>query len=370
MTNQRTPLGQVRSNVGITEDAPRPSCDSLRAVRVHDAKPQVDDRCTVAPNNTPSEGPSLARFTDPEYPIAINSDSINEYGMTPDVLNPPSYSEVTYDFTVMMSALQAERVVPDGPSPDETERFRNFLIHCLAKDYKLDPIPPLNPDDTTHYLRMGEYFLDAMTPPDWYLHAGEEHYRLFTFMDAFFYKPTRALDLPVDRVLVMLMRFRRTSGYRKFEKGHWYGLGGYLEGLALKLFVDRSIMINAIVPPTNSNLRRKLLDALDSEQAIYFTSLASPESFTLTERGTKYRDIRSKSHQFRNFFKSFSLKECHKIFCEIATIVRFKSIVSKRENQQIRNDLIKQLEDMNKFEDDRDTAKGPVKAPKKRDTTY
>ena len=270
MSIRKTPFGPVQSNAGVTEDVPQPSSDSLRAVRVHDAKPQVDGQYTIAPNNTPPEGHSLARLTDLEYPNTIRSDSTNEYGMSPDVLNPPSYSEVTYDFTATMNALRAESVMPDAPSLDKIERLRNFLIYCLAKDYKLDPIPPLSPDDTTHYLRMGGYFLDAMMPPDWYLHAGEEHYKLFAFMDAFLYKPARALDLPVDRVLVMLMRFRRTFGYRKFEKGHWYGLGGYLDGLALKLFVDRSIMINAIVPPTNPNLRRKLLDALDPNKR--FTS--------------------------------------------------------------------------------------------------
>lgn len=164
-----------------------------------------------------------------------------------------------------------------GIDIEELERFRYFLFYTLVIDYKAK-IPykvRLSAQDQEHFLYLGNAWNLLQEECQTVIPMEKEKKTLADFFWKHFHRPCRTSRLPKDLVLNAIVRF---AEYRD-SCGRYKGcIGGILHNhglqkVAVKLFVDRTILIPAIAPgPKEAAL---LLQALAKMERCFFTSPVS-----------------------------------------------------------------------------------------------
>ena len=234
----------------------------------------------MALRNLDQAGDTQEHPADPPSFIASQQDTGE------DTEPPPPYSERQAGSAIqeLLQTLREETAEAQNRCGDPAKQLQNFLLHCLMTDYKVHPAPVLRERDAVFYGNIGQYILDTICLDDWSEGCGEPGRMLQNCLDVLICSPARVLNLPINPVAEMVLLFRRATSWTDYYRGAWPMLPSIQE-IALKLLIDRNLMINAIVPASNPNLRMQLFSALNQKQSYYFTSLDSVDSYTLTERG-------------------------------------------------------------------------------------
>ena len=266
---------------------------------------------------------------------------IGEITATPRTDPPPAYLE-TQDSTSRAILQILTDGVPEPPEaiPDEVERLRDFLFHCLAKDYKIENVPELSQADTTHFLRLGQSIFDIMSGKVWYpAYTGEAGEQMCYFLDRFIYGPAGVLNIPPKSVIAMISLFRRTIGYDRVYSGAWDGVP-CIHAMAKKLLIDRDVIITGIVPATSLGLRRTLLHAVEEMQETHFASLTDSNVFTLTEYGVEFEESRiGFKGKSWHIFRALPLPSCHVKISETVVVIKFLNSFRGKRKKYLRNYL-------------------------------
>lgn len=189
---------------------------------------------------------------------------------------------------VITAVLDGELKSDGAPTDYEVKRVRNFLAYCLAIDYNVDIGAKLSAADRTHFLRLSTQMCDLELAQRVAPTTAEERHILGPYFWTYIHSPAKALGLPSDLVVLYIHSFKRfTSGSAQY-KGSIRGIlhDGGLGKLAFKLYVDREVVIPAVVTATEEGKHRKaLLTHLNDFQAIYFASISGFKASTLMRDG-------------------------------------------------------------------------------------
>lgn len=148
---------------------------------------------------------------------------------------------------------RAQAVVDDemGNNADkddaETKRLRNFLLYCLAVDYRVPIKLPLDLSDREHYLEMAFLLEDLDSVRKAHLKA-HERATLAPYFWKYSQAPCIRLGIPVDCAIAMVCRFYKHQNILGRYKGCAHGVLAYFgtERLAAKISMDRSILVSRL----------------------------------------------------------------------------------------------------------------------------
>ena len=190
--------------------------------------------------------------------------------------------------------------------------MRNFLLYCLAIDYRFSCPLTMSAPDREHFLRMSRVLVGLTALCD-NVHLGADDRRNLApypwkYLDA----PCATLGIPVECAVMMVGRYAKYTNVVGLYKGCVHGIL-YTYGptrLATKLSVDRSILAPRLV--TLERMRLELTERINETARPYFKSIdgrssaifhAGPDSnlpfdeeagitYELTARGKFYVDNR------------------------------------------------------------------------------
>lgn len=266
---------------------------------------------------------------------------IGEITAVPRTDPPPPYLDTQDSISraIPQSLTDGTPELPEA-TPDEVERLRNFLFHCLAKDYRIKIIPELSRADTTHFLRLGQSILDIMSRKFWFPdYTGEAGEQMCYFLDRFVYGPARVLNIPSAPAIAMIGLFRRTIGYNRVYSSAWEGIP-CIHTMAEKLLMDRDVIITGIVPATSPDLRKKLLRAVKEMQEVHFASLTDSNSFTLTKEGVEFDKSRIGFRgEFWHIFRDLPQSSCQAKISETVGVIKFLNSFRGERKKILRNGL-------------------------------
>jgi hypothetical protein len=193
----------------------------------------------------------------------------------------------------------------------ETERLRNFLLYCLAVDYRAPVTLIISGSDREHYLELAAIVGSMRTIHQSFHLTAADRKSLAPYFWKYLHSPCTTLGIPVESAAQIAMRYSKFLTMTRQYKGcvhgvmHNYGV----VHLARKFLIDRSTLIPHLA--TSDSMRRKLMESLTEIAESYFTSIKGESSeivvgsdptngfqehvitkYTLTERGRRYRDNR------------------------------------------------------------------------------
>ncbi|KAM0723617.1 hypothetical protein Q7P37_000605 [Cladosporium fusiforme] len=231
--------------------------------------------------------------------------------------NPPAYEQnppldkSPQDIIdrVQTAVNASHRRIKDEPA--ETQRLRNFMLYCMAIDYRVPLDFELKPEDREHYLEMAEV-VNNMRQIHKKGNLGADSRRtLAPYLRKFLHAPCSDLGIPletavdaVDRHVVFLNIMGRYKGCIRGDL-HMCGLAD----LATRLYMDNRVLIPRLA--TSDEMQMKLTEGVTEIARCYFSSIAGFESaikagsdlstpfaedftvkYTLNERGKNYRKER------------------------------------------------------------------------------
>ncbi|SMR56444.1 unnamed protein product [Zymoseptoria tritici ST99CH_3D1] len=175
----------------------------------------------------------------------------------------------------------------------ETERIRNMLEFTLSVDYKRNAGASISAADREHFVHLAEAFrLFRRDPRD----DGkprkadpdtEERRIIVAFFIKYLHEPCKALLLPLDSVydcIIFLSRYTDRSGrYKGSVTGQFYDYG--VEGLASKLYMDRTILIPRVF--TDIVVRNLMIDGVKAIEERFFDRISGIESSTVVPPGIR-----------------------------------------------------------------------------------
>ena len=194
---------------------------------------------------------------------------------------------------------------------DEVKRLRNFLTYVMCIDYKVNTSATMCAEDWEHYVKMGG-MLAKLAPYGNHSKASDnERDTLRPYVLKYLHEPCKALAIPVFMAVMSIEAF---SHGQTTEYGYEGGLNTMkrsMKHLAVKVHMDRTIMIPRVVASTaeqaqlQTHLAKyievnfKILKGIESS----FTSddpSARFDPFTtvtyvLTEAGKKFNDERQRA---------------------------------------------------------------------------
>lgn len=159
----------------------------------------------------------------------------------------------------------------------ETKRLRNFLLYCLAVDYRA-PIPlAISESDREHFREMSALIWDLQNVDSLHL-TTEDRRALAPYFWKHLHAPCTSLGIPVEAAVQIVVRYSKFLTLTGQYKGCVHGLLHNYPAcrLARKLLLDRSVLIPHLVGPGAT--RSKLLDSLNEVAGFYFVSIKGERS--------------------------------------------------------------------------------------------
>lgn len=159
----------------------------------------------------------------------------------------------------------------------ETKRLRNFLLYCLAVDYRA-PIPlAISESDREHFREMSATIWDLQNVDSFHL-TMEDRRALAPYFWKYLHAPCTSLGIPVEAAVQIVVRYSKFLTLTGLYKGCVHGLLHNYPAcrLARKLLLDRSVLIPHLVRPGAT--RSKLLDSLNEVAGFYFVSIKGDRS--------------------------------------------------------------------------------------------
>lgn len=225
---------------------------------------------------------------------------------------PPAYEppEEVPDMLVdrIRATIDAERGHVGEDSADAA-RMRNFLLYCLAIDYRCVLGLTLSASDRNHYVDMSTLLQDVQASHDRTDLTRSERRTLAPFFGRYLQEPCRNLGISVECAILLVFRFTRWQNSYGHYKGCAYGVlqSDGVEGLAHKISMDWNLLIPRLA--TSIEMRTQLAERLENFASLYFTTIegyttaiyesrigslaeAKESSFSLTERGKSYAKTR------------------------------------------------------------------------------
>lgn len=222
---------------------------------------------------------------------------------------PPPYIPSDAESQQLLGGLQ--RTLENERSntytqPAETERLRNFLLFCLAYDYRCNFDVVLSCFDRNHYVDMANALRELHATHDNTHLTVYERVTLAPYFYKFLHAPCKSLDIPVDYATMAIGRFVKYTDTFLRYKGCTFGILQTVgpHALAQKLCFDRDIIIPRIVQ--DQNTAANLINCPNSMARMYFESIEGVEgcvfkssvptdlnesqriAFTASERGQAY----------------------------------------------------------------------------------
>jgi hypothetical protein len=171
---------------------------------------------------------------------------------------PPPYTPQTETPDELIGHIQATVNHDSGndSNPIEVERVRNFLLFCLATDYRFSTSVVLSASDHEHFFELNRLLGDlrvSYLKPD--LTRGAR-ISLAPYFWKYLYAPCKGLAIPVDHLVHTIIRFAKYSTVHGRYNGCCFGIL-HTKGtswLAQKLWYDRSIIVPCILHHDTSAL--------------------------------------------------------------------------------------------------------------------
>lgn len=198
----------------------------------------------------------------------------------------------------------------------ETKRLRNFLLYCLAVDYRAPISLTISESDREHFREMSATIWDFQgVDCEHLVHlAADDRRALAPYFWKYLHAPCTSLGIPVESAVQIVLRYSKYLTVAGLYKGFVHGLLHNYEPshLVRKLLLDRSVLIPHLVRPGVT--RSTLMDSLTEVASSYFTSIKGERSsivevsdpmlgfrehvsthYTMTERGRIYVANRNKA---------------------------------------------------------------------------
>jgi hypothetical protein len=191
----------------------------------------------------------------------------------------------------------------------------NFLLYCLAVDYRWPCPLNLSASDRLHFMAMWDVL--APTPrihQTRHLRADERR-ALAPYFWKYLHEPCAELGIPVESAIVILARHARYLNDAGRYKGCVHGVlhDRGIEVLARKLLMDQSILLPRLA--ASREMRLELLENIAQTARPYFSSISGYNSaifregsdpntafseegrcqYELTARGEHYRENRNQT---------------------------------------------------------------------------
>lgn len=198
----------------------------------------------------------------------------------------------------------------------KTKRLRNFLLYCLAVDYRAPIALTISESDREHFREMSATIWDLQVVDSHaLLHLEKEDRKaLAPYFWKYLHAPCTSLGIPVESAVQVVLRYSKFLTLTGQYKGCVHGLLHNREPYFLvgKLLLDRIVLIPHLVRPGET--RSKLLNSLTEVAGFYFVSIKGERTWivepsdptvgfkehaltnwTLTERGISYAANRDKT---------------------------------------------------------------------------
>lgn len=198
-------------------------------------------------------------------------------------------------------------------NPPEIKRMHNFLLYCLAVDYRCPCALSLSASDREHFLGMKKVLVSMPNIHKSMHLSAEERRPLAAYFWKHLHAPCTSLGIPVESAVLIVVRYVKYLNANGRYKGCAHGLLHSLgpEALASKLLMDRNVLIPHLA--TSEHMRQEFTKRIFETARPYFTSVDGFASaiipvesvasaafaeeaacqYTLTPRGRFYRDNRA-----------------------------------------------------------------------------
>ena len=167
--------------------------------------------------------------------------------------------------------------------PADTKRLCNFLLYCLAVDYRAPISLTISESDREHFREMSATIWDMRTA-DQSIHLNpQDRSALAPYFWKYLHAPCTSLGIPVESAVQIVLRHAKFLTLTGHYKGCVHGLLQNLEPyfLVRKLLLDRSVLIPHLVPP--GEMHSKLLDSFTEVAGFYFVSIKGERTWIVDE---------------------------------------------------------------------------------------
>ena len=206
----------------------------------------------------------------------MSTQDLSNMSATANDVSPPPYhqleqseaaSEIFLDR--IQATIEAEHTIAEE-QPLETQRVRDFLLYCLAIDYR-SPCPlTISAQCREHFLSMRRVLkeLATMRGKTHNLKADDRR-KLAPYLWKYLHAPCASLGIPVESAVIVINRYAKFVNMLGHYKGcvhgvlHTFGPGR----LADKLSMDRSILVPCLV--TSEQMRLELTKRIDELSLIH-----------------------------------------------------------------------------------------------------
>lgn len=189
----------------------------------------------------------------------------------------------------IQATISAERTVADGTiadeEPFETHRMRNFLLYCLAIDYRFPCPLNISAQRHEHFLGIRRLLKEVQQIRETVHLSAEDRRKLAPFFWKYLHAPCASIGVPVESAVIIIERYAKFVNMHGLYKGcvhgvlHTYGPAR----LAAKLSMDRSILVPCLA--TSVQMRLELTRRIDETARQYFTSIDGHSSAIFSAPG-------------------------------------------------------------------------------------
>ena len=275
---------------------------------------------------------------------------------------PPAYQQLPNSEAASQILLDRIRdtvlIEYDDANNDsfETKRLRNFLLYCLAVDYRA-PIPLVISESDREHFREMSYTIWDLQDVDFFHLNGEDAKVMAPYFWKYLHAPCTSLGIPVESAVQIVTRYSKYLTLTGLYKGCVHGLLHNYEPfyLARKLLLDRSILIPHLVRPGAT--RSKLMDSLTEVVGFYFVSIEGERSrivddsdptmgfkedvltsLTLTNRGHRYAENRERASHAAKGWVGPILGAVRERLISLGK-KKYQDIFPKSSKQEVRNGM-------------------------------
>jgi hypothetical protein len=239
---------------------------------------------------------------------------------TSNEVNPPAYQQLEQSGAAsdifldrIQATIEAEHTIPDNDEePFETHRMRNFLLYCLAIDYRFPCPLNVTAQRREHFLGLRRILREVATLHGRMHLTAEDRRNLAPYLWKYLHAPCASLGIPVESAVIVISRYAKFVNMLGHYKGCVHGVLHTFgpSRLADKLSMDRSILVPCLA--TSVEMRLELTKRIEETAKQYFTSIDGRSSaifaagantrvpfheesgirYKLTARGRLYQDNR------------------------------------------------------------------------------
>lgn len=163
----------------------------------------------------------------------------------------------------------------------ETKRLRNFLLYCLAVDYRYPCSLSIQAPDREHFLELSGVLQSMRTRHAFVQHMSQDdRIGLAPYLWKYLHEPCNDLAIPVESAVGIITRYAKYLNFYGRHKGCIHGVlhGCGIGMLAQKMSIDRSVLIPRLA--TSEETRRELTEKVVEIARPYFTSIGGMTSET------------------------------------------------------------------------------------------